>query len=219
MKTKSVSWLGLVVFLAVPVYAADFPAPAASRATAGPVAQLPSAPALAAPVLSPNAAEVARLSSASVGEEVIIAYVQNCPSPFSLSVNAILRLKEAGVPSPVILAMLTHDRSLRNQNLPAPYAAVQQPQPVVPDLVPADRAPPPVPDEVIPVAPGPDYYWTPGYWGWNGGWIWIGGSWGFRGGYGWGGRGWYGHGGWGGYHGWGGYYGGGGGHGGGGHGR
>ena len=125
MKTKSVRWLGLVAFLAVPGYAADSPAPASSEATAGPVAQVPSAPALTAPALSPNAAEVARLSSASVGEEVIIAYVQNCPSPFSLSVNAILRLKESGVPSPVILAMLTHDRSLRNQNPPAPYAAIQ----------------------------------------------------------------------------------------------
>ena len=231
MKARSVSWLGLVAFLAVPVFAEDSPAPAASEATPGPVAQVPSAPALTPPALSPNAAEVVKLSGASVGDGVIIAYVQNCPLPFDLSANAILHLREAGVTSPVILAMLTHDSSLRNQNPPAPYAASQQPQPVVPGLVPADQAPPPVPAEVIPVAPGPDYYWTPGYWGWNGGWIWIGGSWGFRGGYGWGGRGWYGHGGWGGYygggryyggggyHGSGGYHGGGGVHGGGGHGR
>ncbi len=31
--------------------------------------------------------------------------------------------------------------------------------------------------EVVPVAPGPDYYWTPGYWGWNNGWSWLGGRW------------------------------------------
>jgi hypothetical protein len=219
MKTRSMHWLGLLAFLASPVWATDSPPPATSGVTPGPVAQVPSAPSLTPPALAPNAAEVVKLSGAGVGEEVIIAYVQNCQSPFNLSADAILRLKDAGVTSPVISAMLTHDSSLRNQNPPTSYAASQQPQPVAPDLVPADQAPPPVPDQVIPVAPGPDYYWIPGYWGWNSGWIWIGGRWGFRGGYGWGGRGWYGHGGWGGYHGGGGgvhvaggYHGGGGGH-------
>ena len=85
MKTRCVSWLGLVAFLTIPVSAADSPAPAASGVTSGPVAQVPSAPALTPPVLSPNAAEVAKLSGAGVGDEVIIAYVQNCQSPFNLS--------------------------------------------------------------------------------------------------------------------------------------
>src|ERR1017187_8399223 len=78
MKTRSASWLGLVALLAVPVYAADSPVPAASEVTPGPVAQVASAPALTLPALAPNAAEVAKLSGASVGDEVIIAYVQNC---------------------------------------------------------------------------------------------------------------------------------------------
>src|ERR1700694_5382016 len=40
------------------------------------------------------------------------------------------------------------------------------------------QTPPPPQIEVIPVAPGPDYVWIPGYWGWNGGaWIWISGRW------------------------------------------
>ena len=182
MTTRNVSWLALVAFLAIPMYAADSPAPAASGAAPGPVAEVPSAPALTPPALSPNAAEVVKLSGAGVGDEVILAYVKNYQLPFNLSANAILGLKEAGVTSPVILAMLTHDSSLRNQNLPAPYGYSQQPQPFAPGLVPADQVPPPAPAEVIPVAPGPDYYWAPGYWGWNGGWIWIGGGWGFRGG-------------------------------------
>jgi hypothetical protein len=55
----------------------------------------------------------------STGDEAH-AYVNNCQLPFNLSANAILRLKEAGVTTPVILAMLTHDSSLRNQNPPAP---------------------------------------------------------------------------------------------------
>jgi len=218
----------MVALLAIPAYAADLPAPIASETSTGLVAQVPSAPAPIA--LSRNAAEVVKLSGAGLGDEVILAYIKTCPSPFKLAANEILHLKETGVSSPVIAAMLTHDNALRGQNPPAPNAANPQPPagpspaqappappspaPVV-GTAPADQTPPPPPVEVITVAPGPDYYWTPGYWGWNGGWIWIGGGWGLRGGYyGWG---WYGHGGWGGYHG--GYYGGhyGGGHGGGGH--
>jgi hypothetical protein len=37
---------------------------------------------------------------------------------------------------------------------------------------------PPVPQvEAVPVAPGPDYFWMPGYWsvGVGGGWVWVGG--------------------------------------------
>lgn len=247
MKTRNMSWLGLVAFLTVPVYAADSPAPAASEAAPGPVAQVRRAPAPTPPGLSPKAAEVLKLNAAGVGDEVILAYVNNCQSPFNLSANAILSLKEAGLTSPVIVAMLTHDNSLRNQNAPPPYAYSQssyapaEQPPAAPAYAPAEQTPPPTPVEVMPAAPGPDYYWYPGYWGWNGGWIWIGGGWGFRGGYGWGGRyggGWYGRGSVGGYRGGGigGYHGGGiggshggggggfhggggGGHGGGGHGR
>lgn len=43
------------------------------------------------------------------------------------------------------------------------------------------QAPPPVPAEFVPVAPGPDYYWVPGYWYWSSpGWIWMGGRWTIR---------------------------------------
>jgi hypothetical protein len=168
---------------------------------------------------------VVKLSGASVGDEVVLAYVKNCQSPFNLSANAILRLKEAGVTSPVIAAMLTHDSSLRDQNPPAPYAYSQRlygpgeqpsvgPAPAQPPpqpqlyAPPAGQVPPPPQAEVIPVTPGPDYYWAPGYWGWDGGWIWIGGGWRLRGGiglgWGWGGWGWPGWG-WGGYSGWRGY--------------
>jgi len=32
--------------------------------------------------------------------------------------------------------------------------------------------------ETAPVAPGPDYTWTPGYWSWSGGtWVWVRGIW------------------------------------------
>ena len=44
----------------------------------------------------------------------------------------------------------------------------------------AEQAPPPPQVEVVPVAPGPDYVWLPGYWsiGVGGSWVWIGGHYG-----------------------------------------
>jgi hypothetical protein len=83
---------------------------------------------------------------------------------------------------------------------PAPstvQAPPSQPAPPAPSpTIIVQTAPTPVPPpqvEVVTVAPGPDYYWTPGYWRWNGSWIWVGGGWGFR-------AGWGPHRGWGGYH-------------------
>jgi hypothetical protein len=188
------------------------------------------------PSLPENVAAVAKLSSASVGDDVLITFVNNSPSMYNLSANDIVQLKDSGVPSPVIAAMLKHDNSLRNSSIPgqpayvynqrnygqpqsgdpaqsSQYANQPAPAPNYGQQAPqyqAATAPtvviPPAPQpqvEYIPVSPGPDYYWAPGYWGWDNGWNWIGGSWnlgvGIGLGYGWG---W----GWGGYHhGWGGY--------------
>ena len=42
----------------------------------------------------------------------------------------------------------------------------------------ATQAPPAPQVEVVPVAPGPDYDWVPGYWYWGGTtWVWLGGRW------------------------------------------
>src|ERR1700690_1386351 len=94
-----------VAFLAFPAFAADSPAPAVPPPTPPPVAQAPPAPAPAAPAVSPGAAEVIKLSGAGVGDEVVLAYIKNCQAPFRLSATAIVRLKDAGVTSPVITAM------------------------------------------------------------------------------------------------------------------
>jgi len=39
--------------------------------------------------------------------------------------------------------------------------------------------PPAIPVYAQPICPGPGYYWTPGYWGWNddGGYYWVPGTW------------------------------------------
>jgi WXXGXW repeat (2 copies) len=66
----------------------------------------------------------------------------------------------------------------------APAASQPAPPPPQPSSPPGQvvvSQPPPAPQvEVVPVAPGPDYAWTPGYWTWNGGWVWVGGAWALR---------------------------------------
>jgi hypothetical protein len=60
-----------------------------------------------------------------------------------------------------------------------PVATEPAPTPT-PDanVVTAPMAPPAVQTEVVPVAPGPEYYWVPGYWGWSGrAYVWVGGRW------------------------------------------
>lgn len=44
------------------------------------------------------------------------------------------------------------------------------------------QAPPAPQVEVVPVAPGPEYVWMPGFWsvGVGGGWVWVGGHYGIR---------------------------------------
>lgn len=210
------------------------PADASAAAPAAATAPAPAATNAPAPFVMPlpaNVAEVVKLTKAGMGEDVVLAYVKNSPSPYNLQANDIINIKAAGVSPTVISAMLAHDSAMQTQaqNAPppaGPYVYNQQlypptgqyqPQPVQPiaqsplaqaqapagppppDMS-AAQPPPPQPD-VIPVAPGPDYYWAPGYWGWNGGWIWIGGGWYPRGYYGWGYRGWGYRGGWGGYRG------------------
>ena len=72
-----------------------------------------------------------------------------------------------------------------NWQAPEPTPAYTNAAPAPPAQQPATavvtQAPPPPQVEVVPVAPGPDYYWVPGYWYWaSPGWIWIGGTWTIR---------------------------------------
>jgi len=54
------------------------------------------------------------------------------------------------------------------------------PAPVAGEVT-VNEAPPAEQTEVVGVAPGPDYIWIGGYWGFVGGrWVWTGGHWGRR---------------------------------------
>jgi hypothetical protein len=156
--------------------------------------------------LAPNASEVVKLTKSGVSEDVATAYVRNVSAPFHLSSDDILDLKAQGVSSQVIAAMLNHDTQMRGQAQTYMPPPLVQPTPVYTQVQPTpvyDQPPATTyyPQEAIPASPGPDYYWSPGYWGDNG--IWIGGGWCYGGlglgwgwplGYGWGGygRGYYG---------------------------
>src|SRR5580765_6882147 len=124
------------------VYAQPVPVP---QNVAAPENLSPEAPGEApAPVaVSPAAAEVLRLAQSGVGEEVVLAYVQNSPGGFELTSDQILYLRDIGISSPVISAMLNRDAGLRNQ-------PQSQAQPSAPPL-----APPSVPVEapLTPSAP------------------------------------------------------------------
>src|SRR6185295_13739511 len=100
----------------------------------------------------------------------------------NLSGADIATLKNAGVSSQALTGMMNHDTALRAKEQPSSPPA---PIPVTPQAAVTQPGPPPPPQvEVLPVAPGPDYLWAPGYWSWYGGaWIWVGGGYYPRGGY------------------------------------
>ena len=150
-----------------------------------------------APATLPSSAdEVVRLTQSGVGDQVVLAFIEQSRSYYNLSGADITALKNVGVSSQVLTAMLNHDATLHAQaqssspvaaTAVAPQPTVTQPgavsataiaspTPTYTEVTQSESPPPQV--EFIPVSPGPDYLWTPGWWSWNGGaWIWIGGRW------------------------------------------
>jgi hypothetical protein len=240
MLARNLKWLGSVAAAALPLLAGYAQTPsltASSTPAVAPAAPKPGEAALGTQSgFAPNVAEVLKLARSSVGDEVVIAFIKNSPSPYRLSASDVLALKDAGLSSPVVAAMLSRDTASRPQhealagtppgtpgtsppytyqqklygppsdaeaapaNPPALAPPGAQPAPPAQPMPPAQPAPPakPVPPqqpvapapvvvqqpppapqvEVLTTAPGPGYYWAPGYWSWRGGvWVWIGGCW------------------------------------------
>src|SRR5271167_790368 len=82
-------------------------------------AQLPGAPAApqaaTAPQVSPPAAEVIKLASSGVGDDVVLAYIRNSQGVFELNADQLLYLKDIGLSPQVITAMLDHDNAIKGQ--------------------------------------------------------------------------------------------------------
>jgi len=203
MKLNHEMWFGLMLAASLPLSSLRGQNPTTP----------PSAPAAVAPAtdkksttnsLPPNVQDVIKLVNAHLGNDLVLAFVNSAGSRFNLSVDNILELKKLGISAAIVTAMLSHDAELQNPYPappPGPGPAGQYGQPgqplAAPQPVPLPSTPAPL-VEYVPMAPGPEFYWAPGYWGWDNGWIWIGGGWNWRGGWGWDG-----YRGWGGYHGWG----------------
>jgi hypothetical protein len=168
MFMKNMKWVGLVAAMAMPLLAANAQTPEA------PVPGAPAQTAAAAPVnLSPGAAEVARLAGSGVGDDVVLAYIQNSQAPFNLTADDVLYLKDIGLSPQVTSAMLTHDSTLRGQPQQYAPAAPVAPAPVAasgsapltydwqPSGAPTSPAPavPPAPTVAV-AAPAPTYVTT-----------------------------------------------------------
>ena len=99
--------------------------------------------------LSAGAAEVVRLAQSGVTEDVVLAYVQNSQSTFNLAADDVVYLRDVGLSSAVITAMLNHDNTLRSQQPQAPPPGTQPPPEPVPSVpVEAPLVPPAEPSYV-----------------------------------------------------------------------
>ncbi len=138
--------------------------PAYAQAPTAPPAGVPEQAAPAVPVnLSPAAAEVLRLATSGVGDDVVLAYIQNSQAPFNLTADNVLYLKDQGLSSQVTSAMLSRDTALRGQTqqyAPAPVAPAAPP-PAAP-AAPAPAVQPAAPAAPVAVAaPAPTYVTSP----------------------------------------------------------
>jgi hypothetical protein len=125
-------------------------------------------------------ADIMKMAAAGVGDDVLLAYIRNSKTPFRLSADDIIALNTDKVGSSVIEAILNHDASAPADTSTSPSA------PAATTMNPDPGAPPAPLVEAVPLAPGPDYEWVPGYWIWgNRGWVWVYGTWEHYGFFGW----------------------------------
>src|SRR5437764_9717359 len=107
---KITKWVGLLSIMGC----AMAPSVAQPPAPENPGPPPPGQASVAAPTdLSPAAAEVVKLGESGVGEDVMLAYIQNSQAAFNLSANHLLYLRDLGLSPQMITAMLNRDASFR----------------------------------------------------------------------------------------------------------
>ncbi|HTL16194.1 MAG TPA: hypothetical protein VL793_03105, partial [Patescibacteria group bacterium] len=97
---KAKIWFGLLAAMMMPLLTTQAQTPADS---------IDPLPTVATPALSSSATEVVKMAEAGTSDEVLLAYVQNSATPFDLSADAILYLRDIGLSSQVTAAMLDRD--------------------------------------------------------------------------------------------------------------
>jgi len=111
-------------------------------------------------------ADIKAFAHAGLGDDAIIAQINNTHTGFQLSATDIIDLRNSGVSERVISYMI---------NTAGDASAI--PSGTATTVVVNDLPPPPPIEETIGVAPGPDYFWVGGQWVWSGRWTWVGGHW------------------------------------------
>src|ERR1051325_3170117 len=118
---KKTKWVGLLAAVALPLNFTN------AQQEALPTPQNATPQAIGTPVaptnISPAAAEVIRLAESGVGDDVVLAYIQNSQTTFDLGADEVLYLRDVGLSSAVITAMLNHDTTMRNQAAANPDVA------------------------------------------------------------------------------------------------
>jgi hypothetical protein len=133
---KNTTWLGLLAAVALPLNLSNAQESLPASENAPPTAPVTTT---VATNMSPAAADVIRLAESGVGDDVVLAYIQNSQATFNLGADEVLYLRDLGVSSVVITAMLNHDTTLRNQPAENPNA--------VPPATMQEPPPQPVPQE------------------------------------------------------------------------
>jgi hypothetical protein len=142
MRLITARWFGAVAFLVMPLVA-GYSQPLT------PPSEAPADPGAAQVTLAPSVVEVVKLVESSVSDEVTMAYIQNSTTPYNLSSSDILYLKDVGLSSQVVTAMLSRDTTLKKQQ---PYVQPGQPQVPQPEPQPVEAplTPPAIQTEAIP---------------------------------------------------------------------
>lgn len=147
-----------------PVTAAPSATPAATAETVKPSVATeapPTAPMVAkfkvAPELPPPVQEVIRLAQTTLGENVLISYVEGISEPFKLSADQLIYLNDLGVTDPVIQSLLKRESALRT----TPAAAVAKTPATQAETV-APPPPPPATPAANQPATGVSYADVPG---------------------------------------------------------
>jgi uncharacterized protein DUF6600 len=82
-------------------------------------------PITAPPSLSPGVDEIVQLAQASVGDDVLLAYIENSSANYDLKVEEILYLHDLGLSAQVVSAMVRHSQVMRDQASNASPPVVQ----------------------------------------------------------------------------------------------
>jgi hypothetical protein len=130
-----------------------------------------------------TANDIVGLKNSGVSEPIISAMLTHdsaVPRPAPVFVAPQNQYSSTPPPSPIPNAPTAPPASSVPPAVTIPDAPHLNDAPLVPSPNPplvVDQAPPAPRVEVIPVAPGSNYYWVPGYWSWNGTWVWRAGYW------------------------------------------